>query len=131
MNNYYEITTTVSGTKGNGKFENTFGAELSLDEFGSFADIVKFADSAKTAWKKARSGIKAGYHVHMEVIAATYEGKGAALHTVSFDRWETHSEDLSSDDDGIYLRADARYTDPVRDMYLTKDVLHDLGATLS
>lgn len=112
--------------------ERTYKAEINLTDDISFSAIVEFLEDIKKIWKKGMAAIKAGFYMELEVTEAVYENwlePEKNLIQKSYNRWvsvPTHEQD----GEGIYLRADARYTDECRDMYLTKDTLKDLAFTL-
>lgn len=113
--------------------QRVYNAELILTDDTNFSDIVKFIEDIKKIWKKGMAAIKSGYWMELEVIESTYDNwldTEKELVTKTFNRWVSIPVD-EQDGEGIYLRADTRYSDDeYRDMYLTKDILKDLTFTL-
>lgn len=93
----------------------------------SFREIVEFIEGVKRIYSEAIKASKRGAFVKHEVISAVYDNwlvKDADLVQKGFDRW--YFEGYNEDTDGIYLLPDTRYTDEQHNLYLTKNVLHDL-----
>lgn len=127
----FKITLTTKVNKKGETVEQTFTADLRLDNNVAFSEMVEFFESVKNLWKKAMTASKKGSYIDMEVVTATYENwhnPNKPLITKEFNRWTFTG--YNDDQDGIYLQADTRYTPAHRDMYLTKDVMKDLAFTL-
>lgn len=77
------------------------------------------------------TAVKKGYFMEMEVIESAYENwlTDKPLVQKSFDRWVSVPTEYQ-DEESIYMKADEKYTESCRDMYLTKDLLKDLAFTL-
>ena len=128
----FELKLKVDEIRRREAIERTYTAEIKLTDETSFSEIVEFLEDAKKIWKKGMNAIKAGFHMEMEVTEAAYDNwlnPEKRLIQKSFNRWVSVPTQ-EQDGDGIYLRADTRYTDECRDMYLTKDTLKDLAFTL-
>lgn len=127
----FEINLIIRENRKNGTVESKFKAELKITDELNFSEIVDFIDSVKGIWKKAMTAVKKGYFMEMEVIESTYDNwlTDKPLVQKSFDRWVSVPAEYQ-DEEGIYMKADEKYTESCRDMYLTKDLLKDLAFTL-
>ena len=128
---FFEMNLQVVESKKGELIEKTYKTELRISDETSFSDIVDFMEDIKNIWKRAKSAVKRGHWMELEVIVSAYDNwlTDEELIRKSFDRWVSVPTE-EQDEDGIYLRADTRYTAPERDMYLTKDTLKDLAFTL-
>ncbi len=127
----FEIKLVTRENKKNGTVESSFKAELRITDELNFSEIVEFVDNIKGIWKKAMAAVRKGSFMEMEVIESTYDNwmTDKPLVQKSFDWWVSVPAE-NQDEEGIYLKADERYTPVHRDMYLTKDLLKDLAFTL-
>ncbi len=128
---FFEMNLQVVESKKGERIEKTYKTELRVSDETSFSDIIYFLKDIKTIWKRAMSAVKRGNWLELEVIVSSYDNwlTDEPLKQKSFDRWVSVPLE-EQDSDGIYLRADERYTNPARDMYLSKDTLKDLAFTL-
>lgn len=128
---FFEMNLQVVESKKGERIEKTYKTELRVSDETSFSDIVDFMEDIKNIWKRAMSAVKRNHWMQLEVVVSTYDNwlTDKPLVQKSYDRWVSVSTE-EQDEEGIYLRADARYTAPERDMYLTKDTLKDLAFTL-
>ena len=127
----FEVKLLVKDRKKGEIVEGTYTAEIRMEDSTQFSEILDFMDSVKNIWKKGRSAIKRGSWMELEVVVSAYDNwlSDKPLVQKSFDRWVSVPVE-EQDEEGIYLRADTRYTDEHRDMYLSKDIFKDLAFTL-
>ncbi len=126
----FEIKLVTRKNKKNGTVESSFGAELKITDELNFSEIVELIDDIKGIWKKAMAAVRKGNFMEIEVIKSAYDKMtNKELVQKSFGRWVSVPVE-DQDEEGIYLKADERYTAESRDMYLTKDLLKDLVFTL-
>ena len=120
----YEIGLT---TIGSGKTKE-FVAKLTLEDDTDKSDIINFADVIRNIYSEAIKATKRGDYIDFTVIRAVYDlSQWEITHrvdTTSFDLWNFNGYNESIE--GIYLSPDKRYTDSTHDLWLTKDILHDL-----
>ena len=127
----FEVKLLVKDRKKGEIVEGTYTAEVRMEDSTQFSEILDFMDNVKTIWKKGRKAIERGSWMELEVVVSAYDNwlSDKPLVQKSFDRWVSVPVE-EQDEEGIYLRADTRYTDEHRDMYLSKDIFKDLAFTL-
>lgn len=127
----FEMNLKIVETKKGERVERIYKTELKITDETCFSEIVDFMGDIKNIWKKSMNAVKRKNWMELEVIVSSYDNwlTGKPLVQKSFDRWVSVSSE-EQDEEGIYLRADTRYTPPESDMYLTKDTLKDLAFTL-
>lgn len=128
---FFEMNLQVVESKKGERIEKTYKTELRVSDETSFSDIVDFLEDVKSIWKRAMGAVKRDNWMELEVIVSSYDNwlTDEPLVQKSFDRWVSVPLQ-KQDSEGIYLRADERYTEPERDMYLSKDTIKDLAFTL-
>lgn len=127
----FRINLQVVESKKGERVEKTYETELKVQDEMNFSDIVDFIEDVKNIWKRAMNAVKRGNWMELDVIVSFYDNwmTGKKLVQKSFDRWVSAPVECQ-DETGIYLRPDVNFTEPERDMYLTKDILNDLAFTL-
>ena len=128
----FEMNLQVVENKKGERVERTYKTELKIVDDITFSEIVDFIADVKSTWKRAMDAVKKGNWMELEVVVSAYDNwlTDKDLVQKSFDRWVSAPTE-EQDEDGIYLRADTRYTAPERDMYITKDTLKDMAFTLN
>lgn len=120
----YEIGLTTTGS---GK-TNQFSVTLKLEDDTDMSDIINFVEGLRMIYDEAIKATKRGDYIDFTVMREVYDlSQWEITHRVkitSFDVWNFKGYNESVE--GIYLSPDTRYTDANHDLWLTKDILHDL-----
>lgn len=129
----YDIRIKTTGEKKGSRIIREESAKITiydkapLKDSWSLSDIVEFVDGIKKVYSEAMKATKRGDFIEFEVTSSTYDetdDNRERLIQKTFDRW--FFEGYNDDPDGIYLSPDVRYTNENHDLYLTKNILHDL-----
>lgn len=128
-----EIKRRARGEEHTSKYE----ASIWMNDQTTVSNIADFVDDMHKLWGKAMAAAKNSANVpdiNMEICEAVYEHEpGSEFKTGLFNRWYLRDmEDISTmkGEESIYLVPDDRYTDPVRDMSISKNILRDMAFTM-
>lgn len=122
-----EIIRYKRGEEHTSKYEYTvtFGSETRMSE------VVGFMNDMTALWRKAIAAAKDWENtsvINMDISQYVFDSdKSECEH---YDRWYLRNkEDITTDKDeaGIYLCPDTRYTSENRDMFIGRNVLHDMA----